>query len=189
MSYLKQWKDAKKTFEVASKNSKKAYEELKKEAKKLKKLNKTQEAAVANVETWVAKQDQLRKVKTGLTPVLKTYDKLLEAMEKGVQKRVPASKKSVWKPYVDALGKNKAKMSKSILIVRDNYTKLEVETKTFYKYEAGIREVTGKQTVKQYVGNNMHTDLLVNEITKIQTDLNKRLQDIFIYLRPGMEDW
>jgi len=70
MSYLKQWQAAKKRFEHEAEIRKAAYKDLKKEAKKLKKLDKKQEAAVANIEVWVAKQEKLRKVKTGLTPVL-----------------------------------------------------------------------------------------------------------------------
>lgn len=189
MSLVKEWAAAKKAFDTEVKDQAKIIAKMEKELGKIKKKGSKEDVAWQKLLISNKKQEKVKRAKSGMTPVLRFYDDLLKKMEALKNKGVPGSKKKVWKPLTDELGKGKKALAKAVINVRNQHLVLQKENVAVKSYLTNIENSQAKKTGGQLIAKNTACQRLVNDALLMTRRIDDRLDVLLQYLRKDMKNW
>jgi len=190
MTYLADWKKLKKSYEEDRKDAKKVVADAKKDLKKEKKKKNPDLDMIEDLEFKLDKEIAVRRKKTGVSPALAAYEKLLDKMEQMVANKVDPEDKKSWAPYVKALGKCRQSMHQANIVMQKNHGEVIQYTSSYARmYQNKAEKVLGKNSFQKLVGKDDASGDLIRGLEQIQMNIKGRLRAIQGYLSDGMEKW
>lgn len=187
MSYLDQWNTIKKTFSDENADIQDKLKKLKEKLKKENKKDKPSTDKIEDIEALIEETVVVSKTKTGMTQVLPLYDKLLDKME-ALQKAGLDPADKTWKVYIKALGEAGKANTKANLACQKVFGKWEEQTTRSYTRLAKTDKETGAEVKKYLTGKNYPARLLLNDLQKMQREIQARLRKIEEYVKGSGAD-
>jgi hypothetical protein len=189
MSYADRWAKIKADFEADNKDIADEIETAKAKLKKQKDKAKPNQDKIDDLEYILANTVTIKKKKTGLTQVLPLYDKVIDKMEALVAAKHDPADAKVWRPLHQVLAKAKPAMVKANAAAQKNFGDWEdVVQRSWTKYSKhGDADATA--LVKRLKPKNAAARTLLDDLAKMQREMEARLRAIRSYLGSAMDKW
>ncbi|KJS34211.1 MAG: hypothetical protein VR70_18305 [Rhodospirillaceae bacterium BRH_c57] len=182
MGYVKDWTKLKATFAESNKVAKKELLTVKNQLQKFQKKGSPDLEEIEDLEYELSLIVHVKKKKTGVTPVLRVYEKIIPEMEKMIKKKVSARNEKAWKPYIKKLGKAKTDTNKAVAFVKKQYMEVKSLDRS-YGIQCKKSKALPRQAYKRMVGKTVAASMLTSGLDDILIDVNNRIDAIAYYMR------
>jgi hypothetical protein len=183
VGFLEDWEELKEAYDDAAKTARKEVWDVAKQVIKEKGDSKAVKEFFEGLKDLIDQEMLTGRKATGMTPVLKRYDKLLDAMDEMKEKKVPPRDES-WKPYVKDVNSCTADFAKAYAAVKTNFGKVierqEDEIQAANR-NANLRpQLAGVR--RQLVGKSHAAEAVLTGADKIKSGIHDRMGKIQGYL-------